>query len=232
MVVQIDVNNVGTASGIADVLVESVNLAGERQTLQIATAEAEPGQSENLAVSWKTSEIGIQWIEVTINGDTTVKGEEIDVLKNSENSAFSGALGGVDPVILGAFFALLGVLAVVLLMFLRDTNSRREKEWEGDYWDDDEEEHEEETVVSDTETIVKKAAEYDQIYSSEGQESSANDPYGDVAKVATESEATQTGGPDWVQDANGHWWKKNDEGYWWRLGEDGQWYAADESGYA
>ena len=114
---------------------------------------------------------------------------------------------------------------------MRDANSRREKDWEGDYWEEEEEDEDEEEI-SETVTIAEKAAEYDKIYSDETSIESKPDPYGAALKDAEVSSVEQKQGSDWVQDANGHWWKKNDEGYWWRLGEDGQWHSADESGYA
>jgi hypothetical protein len=171
IVVQIDINNIGTASGSANVVVETVNLAGQRLPLHIATAEAAPGQSETMTVSWQPEEMGIQWIEVTVNGGTSVKGEEIDVLQKSQDNLLSGSLGGVDTVILVAFLVLSCILGVVLLMFLRDINSRRDKGWENDYWDDLDDEGDEESEPDEADVqasrIAAKAAEYDQIYSAE-----------------------------------------------------------------
>ncbi len=171
IVVQIDINNVGTASGSADVVVEAVNLAGQRTPLHLATAEAAPGQSETLTVSWQPEEMGIQWVEVIVDGGTAVKGEEIDVLQQSQDNLLSGSLGGVDPVILIAFLVLSSILGVVMLMFLRDFNSRRDKGWDNDYWDDlDDEEGKESKPDEATRqalSIASKAAEYDQIYSTE-----------------------------------------------------------------
>jgi len=255
LVVQIDINNVGTASGSADVVVEAVNLAGERTPLHIATAEAAPGQSETLTVSWQPEEMGIQWVEVVVDGGTAVKGEEIDVLQQSADNLLSGSLGGVDPVILIAFVVLASILGVVILIFLRDVNSRRDKGWDNDYWDDLDDEVDEESEVDEdavqASNIAAKAAEYDQIYSggsasviieSTTEPATQASPYEQAEQHASSapggiSSPEGTGGAvegdkDWVQDGNGHWWKKNEEGFWWRLGEDGQWHSADDSGYA
>ena len=173
MLFRSDINNVGTASGSADVVVEAVNLAGQRTPLHLATAEAAPGQSETLTVSWQPEEMGIQWVEVIVDGGTAVKGEEIDVLQQSRDNLLSGSLGGVDPVILIAFLVLSSILGVVMLMFLRDLNSRRDKGWDNDNWDDlDDEEGKESKPDEATRkalSIATKAAEYDQIYSTESE---------------------------------------------------------------
>jgi hypothetical protein len=164
-------------------------------------------------------------------------------------------LGGVDPVILIAFVVLASILGVVILIFLRDVNSRRDKGWDNDYWDDLDDEVDEESEVDEdavqASNIAAKAAEYDQIYSggsasviieSTTEPATQASPYEQAEQHASSapggiSSPEGTGGAvegdkDWVQDGNGHWWKKNEEGFWWRLGEDGQWHSADDSGYA
>ncbi|HIO94235.1 MAG TPA: hypothetical protein EYN46_02640 [Candidatus Poseidoniales archaeon] len=258
IVVQIDINNIGTASGSANVVVETVNLAGQRLPLHIATAEAAPGQSETMTVSWQPEEMGIQWIEVSVNGGTSVKGEEIDVLQKSQDSLLSGSLGGVDTVILVAFLVLSCILGVVLLMFLRDINSRRDKGWENDYWDDlDDEESEKDEADGQALSIAAKAAEYDQIYSTESAPailqpaSSANtqsgessggpslpttsqptaDPYGQAEQQATSAPAATTSAGGTGGAGTGSAVGDGDVGEDWVQDGNGHWWKKNDEGY-
>jgi len=253
MVVQIDVNNIGTAAGSAHVIVEAVNLAGERKILQIANATAEPGQSETLAVTWEIEEMGIQWVEVIVADLDVVKGTEIDALKPPDEGILSGSLGGVDPIILVAFFALSGMLALVFLIFLRDSNSRRGKEWESEYWD----EFEDEDYVDDVQepsasSLANKAAEYDQIYSDTSDAVAAAsaalqstqsapatpaletaDPYGQAAVSPTApavAPGATTSAASIDADSDKSDWVQDANGHWWKKNEEGYWWRLGEDG--
>ena len=211
-----------------------------------------------MTVSWQPEEMGIQWIEVSVNGGTSVKGEEIDVLQKSQDSLLSGSLGGVDTVILVAFLVLSSILGVVLLMFLRDLNSRRDKGWENDYWDDlDDEESEKDEADGQALSIAAKAAEYDQIYSTESASailqpaSSANtqsgessggpslpttsqptaDPYGQAEQQATSAPAATTSAGGTGGAGTGSAVGDGDVGEDWVQDGNGHWWKKNDEGY-
>lgn len=253
MTVSIQINNVGSADGEANVLVESIDLNGERTTLQSTSVIAPAGSFEELIIDWRPSQIGIQWVEVSINGEYMTDGDELDVKKATEESFAGGALESVDPIILVAFAALVFALLVVVIIWLKDVGSRRESDWGDEYWDEEEDESydsENSSTPSAVSSADSKVKDYSQIYADElpsatsaaallsssvistpAQSIPSSDPYSTAAEQSHIPDQVDPDDPNWMQDDNGHWWKKNDEGYWWRLGQDGNWYSSEDTEY-
>ena len=77
-IVQVHIRNDGKLSGDADILVEAVNLNGDRSMLSRSFVFIEAESVSTLIVDWKPSDPGIQRIEVTLEGETQ-NSEFIDV---------------------------------------------------------------------------------------------------------------------------------------------------------
>ena len=82
-IVQIHVRNDGMLGGDAEVLVEIVDLLGQRSQLAKTTVYVEAESVNTLFVDWKPDAPGLQRIEVTLN-ETTDKSEFVDVTPAKE----------------------------------------------------------------------------------------------------------------------------------------------------
>jgi len=119
-------------AGEAEVLVEVVNLLGERSQLAKTSVYVD-GQSVNtLVVDWKPDAPGMQRIEVTL-GETTDKSEFVDVTPIKERGFLEDAIGATNPWILGTTITMIGVGLLLVLSWMRVTTAKRgesESDWE------------------------------------------------------------------------------------------------------
>lgn len=131
-IVQIHIRNDGMLAGEAEVLVEVVNLLGERSQLAKTSVYVD-GQSVNtLVVDWKPDAPGMQRIEVTL-GETTDKSEFVDVTPIKERGFLEDAIGATNPWILGTTITMIGVGLLLVLSWMRVTTAKRgesESDWE------------------------------------------------------------------------------------------------------
>jgi len=144
-VVQIHLVNTGEITGQSEVIVNAVDLAGNRKLLYRGEIEIESGKSSTISVDWSPEIIGIQWIEVELSDGASAKGQLVDVKPAPEPSMFDGALGKANS---GILYTFLGLILIVVVTFLAvmarkaalaGTSEKDYYEDEYEYIDDEEE---------------------------------------------------------------------------------------------
>ena len=131
-IVQVHIRNDGKLSGDADILVEAVNLNGDRSMLSRSFVFIEAESVSTLIVDWKPSDPGIQRIEVTLEGETQ-NSEFIDVKPIQEKAFLEESIGATNPWILGTTMTMIcvGLLYVLSWMRLATVNQGEDEiEWE------------------------------------------------------------------------------------------------------
>ncbi|MAS57017.1 MAG: hypothetical protein CMA37_00195 [Euryarchaeota archaeon] len=133
-IVQVHIRNDGMLGGDAEVLIEVVNLVGERSQLARSSVFVEAESVYTLVVDWKPDAPGMQRIEVTL-GETTDKTEFVDVTPTKERGFLEDAIGATNPWILGTtltmiFVGLLFVLSWMRVATAKQGESESESEWE------------------------------------------------------------------------------------------------------
>jgi hypothetical protein len=129
--VQIHVRNSGLLAGDAELIIEIVNLEGDREFLAKVVIPIEAGSVETTIVDWKPIEPGMQWIEVTI-ADQTEESRMVDVKIASEEGFMSNVLGEANPWLIGIALTLLGITALLILTWLRMATASQglsEEDW-------------------------------------------------------------------------------------------------------
>ena len=99
-IIQIHVRNSGMLVGDADLLVEVVDLNGERYQLTRTSVTVEAESVTTMVVDWKPESPGIQRVEVTLL-DQTEKSEFIDVMPTQERGFLQDSIGSTNPWVLG-----------------------------------------------------------------------------------------------------------------------------------
>ena len=144
-IVQIHVRNDGQLGGDAELLVEIVDLNGERIELTKTSIFVESESVSTIVVDWKPETPGIQRIEVTLL-DQTEKSDFIDVKPIQERAFLQDTIGATNPWILGMTLTMLCVSIIFILSWMRLTTARQgETEWEYEHEEEDEKEDEEES---------------------------------------------------------------------------------------
>ncbi len=140
-IVQIHIRNDGKLGGDAEVLVEVVDLNGERNQLTKTTIFVESQSVSTLVVDWKPSVPGIQRIEVTLYEETE-KSEFIDVKPTQERAFLEDTIGSANSWILGTTIVMLCAGILFLLSWMRAATA---KHGQSDIeWDLEDEEFDEE----------------------------------------------------------------------------------------
>ena len=136
-VIQVHIRNDGMLGGEANVLVEIVDLNGERSQLDRTSVFVDAESVSTLIVDWKPDSPGLQRIEVTL-GDDIEKSEFIDVKPAQESAFLEDSIGSVNPWILGITLVMscLGLLFILSWMRLA-TVSKGEAEDDWDLEDDE-----------------------------------------------------------------------------------------------
>ena len=136
-IVQIHIRNDGMLAGDAEVLVEIVNLVGERSQLAKTTVSVDAESVNTLLVDWKPDAPGMQRIEVTL-GETTDKTEFVDVMPAKERGLLEDSIGATNPWILGVTITMLCVGLLFVLLWMRAATARQgESDFEFEFEDDD-----------------------------------------------------------------------------------------------
>ena len=136
-IVQIHVRNEGMIGGDAEVLVEIVDLSGQRSKLAKTSVYVESQSVSTLLVDWRPDVPGLQRIEVTL-GETTDKTEFVDVMPAKERGLLEDAIGATNPWILGTTITMLCIGVLFVLSWLRVATAKQ-GESDMDYeFDDDE----------------------------------------------------------------------------------------------
>ena len=131
-VVQIHIRNDGMLGGEANVLVEIVDLNGERSQLDRSSVFVDAESVSTLIVDWKPDSPGLQRIEVTL-GENIEKSEFIDVKPAQESTFMEESLGSVNPWILGITLVMscLGLLFILSWMRLATVSKgETDEDWE------------------------------------------------------------------------------------------------------
>ena len=136
-IVQIHVRNEGMIGGDAEVLVEIVDLSGQRSKLAKTSVYVESQSVSTLLVDWRPDVPDLQRIEVTL-GETTDKTEFVDVMPAKERGLLEDAIGATNPWILGTTITMLCIGVLFVLSWLRAATAKQ-GESDLDYeFDDDE----------------------------------------------------------------------------------------------
>ena len=140
-IVQIHVRNDGMLGGDAEVLVEIVDLSGQRSQLAKTTVYVESQSVSTLLVDWKPDAPGLQRIEVTLS-ETTDKTEFVDVKPAKERGLLEDAIGATNPWILGTTMTMLCIGVLFTLSWLRVATAKQgdselDFEFEDDEFDDE-----------------------------------------------------------------------------------------------
>ena len=131
-IVQIHIRNDGMLGGDADILVEIVNLDGERSLLTRSSVSVESESVYTLIVDWKPDVPGMQRIEVTL-GETTDKSEFVDVTPIKERGFLDDEIGATNPWILGTTITMICIGLIFVLFWMRVATVKQgesESEWE------------------------------------------------------------------------------------------------------
>ena len=123
-IVQIHVRNDGMLGGDAEVLVEIVDLSGQRSQLARTTVYVESESVNTLLVDWKPDAPGLQRVEVTL-GETTDKTEFVDVMPAKERGLLEDAIGATNPWILGMTMTMLCIGVLFVLSWLRVATAKQ-----------------------------------------------------------------------------------------------------------
>lgn len=136
-IVQIHVRNDGMLGGDAELLVEIVDLSGQRSQLAKTTVYVDSQSVNTLLVDWKPDAPGLQRIEVTLV-ETTDKTEFVDVKPAKERGLLEDAIGATNPWILGTTMTMLCIGVLFVLSWLRVATAKQ-GDSELDFEFDDEE---------------------------------------------------------------------------------------------
>lgn len=129
-IVQIHVRNDGELGGNAELIVEVVDLSGDRYQLTRTSIFVESESVSTVVVDWKPEMPGIQRIEVTLV-DQTEKSDFIDVKPIQERSFMQDTIGSTNPWILGTTLTMICVSLLFILSWMRvATLKQGESEWE------------------------------------------------------------------------------------------------------
>ena len=118
--------------GEANILVEIVDLNGERTQLDRSSIFVDAESVSTLIVDWKPNSPGIQRIEVTL-GDYIEKSDFIDVKPAKESSFLEDSIGSVNPWILGITLVMSGLGLLFILSWMRlatVSKGESEEDWE------------------------------------------------------------------------------------------------------
>lgn len=141
VIVQVHIRNEGMLSGDVNLLVEIVDLNGERSQLARTSLFVEANAVSTLVVDWKPNTPGLQRVEVTI-GEDTEKSKFIDVMPTQEKSLLQDSIGSTSPWILGITMTMICVSLLCILAWMRIAtlkNGDVELDWE---YEDEEDEYE------------------------------------------------------------------------------------------
>ncbi|MBT5184488.1 MAG: hypothetical protein HOM47_04885 [Euryarchaeota archaeon] len=129
-IVQIHVRNDGEIGGTAELIVEVVDLSGDRYQLTRTSIFIESESVSTVVVDWKPEMPGIQRIEVTLV-DQTEKSEFIDVKPIQERAFMQDTIGSTNPWILGITLTMICASLLFILSWMRvATLKQGESEWE------------------------------------------------------------------------------------------------------
>ena len=138
-IVQVHIRNDGMLGGDAEVLVEIVNLVGERSQLSKSSVYVEAESVYTLVIDWKPDAPGMQRIEVTLD-ETTDKTEFVDVTPIKERGFLEDAIGATNPWILGTTITMISIGLLFVLSWMRVATAKQgESELESDWEYEDEE---------------------------------------------------------------------------------------------
>ncbi len=136
-IVQIHVKNDGKMGGNAQVVVEVVDLNGDRKQLTMSTVFVESQSIKTHTIDWKPSEPGIQKIEVKI-GENIGQSEFIDVKPTEDEKFLEDTLGSTNPWILGTTILMLFLSLVFVFAWMRAATFRhRDTEIDWEYEDEE-----------------------------------------------------------------------------------------------
>jgi len=247
--IPITLRNEGMADGIGEVWITGHDLVGDSYDLFKQDVSVASGESELLTIEWKPKSIGLQWLEIHVDGELLVSSAEVDVRPMQDSGSWLG-IEGVDDSVMIIFTILLMALVGIVFLFLRDHLRSQEGDWGDDYWEDEDDHEYEEEQQYDPALLHQPVPVQSGGLAAQQQHA---DPYATVAPVVPQQQVQpqavaapapqptgltpaqavhQPGvGPGWMQDEHGRWWKQNAEGYWYRLGEDGGWYPPEQNQY-
>jgi hypothetical protein len=133
-IVQVHVRNDGMLGGDAQIIVEVVDLTGERSQLSKSSLFVEAQSVSTLVVDWRPDAPGMQRIEVTLS-ETTDKSEFIDVKPTKERGFLEDAIGATNPWILGTTMTMICIGLLFVLSWMRVATAKQgesDLEWELD----------------------------------------------------------------------------------------------------
>lgn len=136
-IVQIHVRNDGMLGGDAEVLVEIVDLMGQRSQLAKTTVYVDAESVNTLLIDWRPDVPGLQRVEVTL-GETTDKTEFVDVMPAKEKGLLEDSIGSANPWILGTTMTMICIGLLFTLSWLRVATAKQgESDLEFEFEDDD-----------------------------------------------------------------------------------------------
>ena len=134
--VQIDVQNIGSLEGEAEVTIEIMRLDGSTELLRRTNVQVNAVSRETLVVDWKPTNSGLQWVKVTI-GNQQAESAKVDVKELEPEGFMDGVFQQANPALLG--FSIVGatLLGLLCLMWLRLVTYTRGYGDEAEYYDEE-----------------------------------------------------------------------------------------------
>ena len=134
--VQIDVQNIGSLEGEAEVTIEIIKLDGTSELLRRTNVQVDAVSRETLVVDWKPTNSGLQWVKVTIENQQA-ESAKVDVKELEPEGFMDGVFEQANPALLG--FSIVGatLLGLLCLMWLRLVTYTRGYGDEAEYYDEE-----------------------------------------------------------------------------------------------
>ena len=134
--VQIDVQNIGSLEGEAEVTIEIMKLDGTTELLRRTNVQVDAVSRETLVVDWKPTNSGLQWVKVTIENQQA-ESAKVDVKELEPEGFMDGVFQQANPALLGFSIVGASLLGLLCLMWLRLVTYTRGYGDEAEYYDEE-----------------------------------------------------------------------------------------------
>lgn len=134
--VQIDVQNIGSLEGEAEVTIEIMKLDGTTELLRRTNVQVNAVSRETLVVDWKPTNSGLQWVKVTIDNQQA-ESAKVDVKELEPEGFMDGVFQQANPALLGFSIVGASLLGLLCLMWLRLVTYTRGYGDEAEYYDEE-----------------------------------------------------------------------------------------------
>ena len=134
--VQIDVQNIGSLEGEAEVTIEIMKLDGTTELLRRTNVQVDAVSRETLVVDWKPTNSGLQWVKVTIDNQQA-ESAKVDVKELETEDFMDGVFKQANPALLSFSIVGASLLGLLCLMWLRLVTYTRGYGDEAEFYDEE-----------------------------------------------------------------------------------------------